>query len=64
VGTVLYAVAIGPLAHAFIPLFTVPPLAGLPGSKPAAGEPAAGEPASAQRAVVDAEPVQPAEVAR
>ncbi|MFB9239695.1 YitT family protein [Plantactinospora siamensis] len=25
VGTVLYAVAIGPLAHVFIPLFTVPP---------------------------------------
>lgn len=30
VGTVLYAVSIGPLAHIFIPLFTVPPPAGAP----------------------------------
>jgi uncharacterized membrane protein YczE len=31
VGTVLYAVSIGPLAHVFIPLFTVRP----PGHPPA-----------------------------
>ncbi|BCB73930.1 hypothetical protein Pflav_003400 [Phytohabitans flavus] len=49
VGTVLYAVAIGPLAHAFIPLFTVPPR---PAPQP-----------SAQRAVPDPEAVQSTEVA-
>jgi uncharacterized membrane protein YczE len=32
VGTALYALAIGPLAHAFIPLFTVPPAAEPPGT--------------------------------
>ena len=33
VGTVLYALAIGPLVHVFIPLFTVPPTA--PPGRPA-----------------------------
>jgi uncharacterized membrane protein YczE len=40
VGTVLYAVSIGPLAHMFIPLFTVPP------ASPAAPTPAAPTPAA------------------
>lgn len=40
VGTVLYAVAIGPLAHAFIPLFTVRP------PEAEAAEPGAGQLAS------------------
>lgn len=53
VGTVLYAVAIGPLAHVFIPLFTVP-------ERPA-GAPAAES--SAERPVPHAEAVQSAEVA-
>lgn len=44
IGTVAYAVAIGPLAHLFIPIFTVPP-----DPAPAAG--------SVQRAVADPEPV-------
>jgi uncharacterized membrane protein YczE len=34
VGTVVYALAIGPLAHLFIPLFTVPPTAPPPGPRP------------------------------
>jgi uncharacterized membrane protein YczE len=54
VGTVLYALAIGPLAHVFIPLFTVPP-------RPPASTEAARP--SAQRPVADPEPVQSAEVA-
>ncbi|MFC7548492.1 YitT family protein [Plantactinospora sp. GCM10030261] len=40
VGTVLYAVAIGPLLHVFIPLFTVPPTTVSPISRPAADGPA------------------------
>jgi uncharacterized membrane protein YczE len=58
VGTVLYAVAIGPLAHAFIPLFTVPP-------RPAAGTTPASAVAerSGERAVADPQAVQPAQVA-
>ncbi|MFC0528863.1 membrane protein YczE [Phytohabitans kaempferiae] len=80
VGTVLYAVAIGPLAHVFIPLFTVPPrepsrpepappaspTRGAP--PPARAEPAAADglpvPRSGQRAVADPQPVQSAEVTR
>lgn len=75
VGTVLYAVAIGPLAHVFIPLFTVPPAsspdatagtpaAGTPASSPEATVGAAAGAAASERAVVDAEAVQSAEVAR
>jgi uncharacterized membrane protein YczE len=33
VGTIAYALAIGPLAHLFIPLFTVPPTGSSPGSR-------------------------------
>jgi uncharacterized membrane protein YczE len=40
-GTVLYAVTIGPLAHVFIPLLTVPPRPA--GEAPPAASPAAGE---------------------
>jgi uncharacterized membrane protein YczE len=45
VGTLLYAVAIGPLAQLFLPLFTI------------------GRKRSVQRAVINTQPVQPAEVA-
>jgi uncharacterized membrane protein YczE len=47
VGTVLYAVAIGPLAHVFIPLFTVRP----------AAMPSVERTVSVERAVVDPERV-------
>ncbi len=49
VGTLLYAVTIGPLAQLFLPLFTI-------GRRPVRRR------ASVQPAIVDAQPVQPAEV--
>jgi uncharacterized membrane protein YczE len=49
IGTLLYAVTIGPLAQLFLPLFTI-------GRRPARRG------LSVQPAVVDAQPVQPAEV--
>lgn len=42
IGTLLYAVSIGPLAHVFIPLLAVSPSAGAPGSATAAGYPDGG----------------------
>jgi uncharacterized membrane protein YczE len=50
VGTLLYAITIGPLAQLFLPLFTIGPRR-------------SATVASAQGAVPDAEPVQPGEVA-
>jgi uncharacterized membrane protein YczE len=65
VGTLLYAVSIGPLAHVFIPLFTVRPAGraagpphGPPDSRPAAprgSRPAGVDGGSVRRAVADPE---------
>jgi hypothetical protein len=68
-GTVLYAAAIGPLSHAFIPLFTVPPARdaappAAPPADPGAARPA--DPGAARPAgpgddrPVNREPVAPA----
>jgi uncharacterized membrane protein YczE len=46
VGTALYALAIGPLAHVFIPLFTVPPPADAAPVTEPVGQPAASDAAS------------------
>ena len=56
VGTVLYAVSIGPLAHIFIPLFTVPSPADAPREPEEPAEPEGGSAAGHSAPVAPAEP--------